>query len=113
MRISIDIDGTLLTHLEFFTVLISSLQSQGHKILILTCRTFNGLRVLDFKEKINFDEIITKEEKYSMYSEEEYKLKMIEDYRIDYHFDDKVQGPKIFNTPLNIMPFIKGNDEEL
>jgi len=114
LKISVDFDGTLIENLSFFRVFFDCFRKQGHKVGILTYRSKEVIsKIKKIQPELEIDFLVTRDGEFKILLEEEYKLKMIDMHNIDYHFDDKIRGEKIFAVPEITNPFMKGNDSEL
>ena len=106
MKISIDLDGTLYSHMGFFRNLMISMQSHGHKVGILTGHNDKSKNhVYSTLKRLNFptpDFYLGRTEKYMPLNGAHYKSDMILEHKIDIHFDDfdydNVETKRIFDS---------------
>lgn len=98
MKISIDLDGTLFAHLDFFRELMVSFQAHGHKVGILTGHKAEHeghdlakLANLGFPVP-NF--YLGRTPDYMPLNGSTFKRDMIRLHNIDLHFDDCDYGNK-------------------
>jgi len=94
MKISIDYDGTLWSHMNFFREFMISMQHQGHTVGMLTGHTDqngNRERDIDLMRKRLFprpDFWFGRTEEYWAFNGSVYKSMVILREGIDIHFDD-------------------------
>jgi len=91
MKISIDFDGTLWQHQDFFATLMKAMQAAGHEVGILTGHHMktksDDINLMLSRGFVEPDFYIGRPND----SEEHggtFKPRMIKEHSIDYHFDD-------------------------
>jgi hypothetical protein len=91
VKVSIDLDGTLFAHPEFFVLVGTLLQAAGHQVGILTGHKADAeehdrkkLAVLGFTP----DFYLGRTEAYMPLNGAHFKSDMIREHNIDIHFDD-------------------------
>ena len=96
MKISIDLDGTLWDHMEFFRELMKSMQAAGHRVGILTGHAHDTKeRDVDLMLARGFprpDFYFGRTSTYMPFNGAKFKSSVILKYGIDVHFDDLDYG---------------------
>lgn len=88
LKISIDIDETLTSHMEFFITLAMTLKRWGHRVGILSGRASKDIPAGPWDFVISGDDPDTQRFPNDHDKAKEWKSKMIRDNGIDIHFDD-------------------------
>ena len=99
MKISLDYDGTIWQHQEFFKAFIKAMQAAGHKVGMLTAHRpetkDKDIALMVARGFSRPDFYIGRPSGTGM-GIGAYKAKMIEENNIDYHFDDcDYNSPKV------------------
>ncbi len=104
MKFSIDLDGTLLANQDFFREFMHLMQDAKNEVGILTGWQHESKdKCFELLEELGFpkpDFFLGRTEEYMPKNGAVYKLDMIAEHNIDYHFDDFD-----FNNPETIEIF--------
>lgn len=92
MKISIDLDGTLYSHMTFFKLLWLALKQHGHEVGILTGHSLESqatdrkiITDLGFPEP---DFYLGRTPEHIPFNGAIFKIEMIKQHNIDMHYDD-------------------------
>jgi len=92
MKVSIDFDGTLWSHMNFFREFMKAMQAQGHQVGMLTGhKQESEEHDIAKMEEYNFprpDFFFGRTPEYMHLNGAHYKSDMIVKHNIDIHFDD-------------------------
>ena len=92
MRISIDFDGTMWSHMGFFREFMRAMQSAGHQVGVLTGHSAStaeaDIRLMIARGFPRPDFYLGRTTEYLPFNGAKFKLDMIRLHGIDYHFDD-------------------------
>lgn len=95
MKISVDLDGTLYAHREFFNLVFSLFQSAGHQVGILTGHNDDS-QAHDLDKLMHMgiypDFYLGRPVEYQPLNGSIFKRDMIREHSIDIHFDDLDYG---------------------
>lgn len=110
MKISIDLDGTLYAHREFFRVLMELFQSVGHCVGILTGHSAESevqdrAKLLAIGCKPDF--YLGRTERYTALNGAVFKREMIIEHNIDLHFDDNDYGNPVSIRLISELEFVR------